>query len=175
MENCTFLLLIACLFVATIGETENADPQYTIDTPYEYPILPDTQEWIDLENVVALREACQIPEKILHNMTTDALFQTVINYPFMVEMYAFDTIQIGYETVRRRFNGLRELENRTDCIDVMMSYLQESYSLDESERTLKDDEIEKLYFMISGDSGSVLSSGYPMALENKSGDHGILD
>ena len=43
-----FLLSIICLFILLIGATDNPEPQYTIDTPYEYPILPGTQEWIDL-------------------------------------------------------------------------------------------------------------------------------
>lgn len=146
-----FLLLIVCLFVATIGAAENTEPQYTIDTPYEYPILPGTQEWIDLGNVVDRREACQIPEEILHNMTTDALVETVVCYPFRSDMYAFNDFQTGYETIKRRFNGLQELERRTDCLDALLRYSQISYASNDTETEWKHHIADSFYLGISGE------------------------
>lgn len=131
-------LFAMCLFVITLGAAKSPEASYTIDTPYEYPILPGTQEWIDLGDVVSRRESCQIPEDILHNMTADALLETVINYPFMADMYAFDDFQTGYETVKRRFNGLQELANRPDFSDILLSSYSESYA---SNNTEDDDEI----------------------------------
>jgi len=69
LKQAIFLLSAICLFVLIIGATGHPKSQYTIDTPYEYPILPGTQEWIDLGDTLTRRKACQIPEDILHNMT----------------------------------------------------------------------------------------------------------
>lgn len=149
LKQTLFLLSIICLFILVMGATDNPAPQYTIDTPYEYPILPGTQEWLDLGDVFARRKACQIPDEILHNMTTDALFQTVLDYPFLSTIYAFDTIEMGYEANKRQFNGLQELETRPDFLAVLSQYCLESYSLEEDEKTLKDYMAERIYSLFS--------------------------
>lgn len=151
LKQTLFLLPIICLFILVMGATDNPEPQYTIDTPYEYPVLPGTQEWIDLGDTLTRRKACQIPEDILHNMTTDALFQTVLDYPFLTDIYAFNTIQEGYETVERRFNGLQELESRSDYLDVLTNYCLKSYSLEDDEKSLKDYLAEKMYLVVSSE------------------------
>ena len=152
LKQTLFLLSIICLFMLVMGATDNPEPQYTIDTPYEYPILPGTQEWIDLGDVFARRKACQIPEEILRNMTTDALLQTVLDYPFLNDIYAFDTFKMGYEVVKRRFTGLQEIETRPDYLEALSNYCLESYSLDEDDKALKDYLAEDIYLMFSLDS-----------------------
>lgn len=143
------LLFAMCLLVITLGAAQSPEAKYTIDTPYEYPILPGTQEWIDLGDVITRREACQIPEDILHDMTTDALLKTVLDYPFLNDIYAFNTLEMGYETVKRRFNGLQELESRPDYLDTLTNYCLQSYSLEEDEKSLKDYLAEKMYLVTS--------------------------
>lgn len=164
-----FLLSIICLFALAMGVTDNPEPQYTIDTPYEYPILPGTQEWIDLDDTLARRRACQIPEEVLHNMTTAALFQSVLDYPFLCDMYAFNTIQLGYETVKRRFNGLQELESRPEYLDELTNYCLQSYSLEEGEKSLKDYMAEDMYRIVSSelDTENFFSNPYGDWQHNK--------
>lgn len=152
------VLFILCLSIIALGVSKSIESQYTIDTPYKYPVLPGTQEWVDLGNVFRRRDACQIPEDVLHKMTTDALFQTILDYPFLNDMYAFDSLQIGYETVKRRFNGLQEFESRPDYLDVLLCYCQESHSLDEDEKTLKDYMTERILQVLSADFDSSFSS-----------------
>lgn len=143
------LSLIVLLFVLVLGAAEQPESTYTINTPYEYPILPGTQEWLDLGTVFNRRRACQIPEDILHEMTTDALLQTVLDYPFLGDMYAFNTIKIGYETVKGRFNGLQEFENRSDHLDALLRYCTESFLLEDDEKSSQDYMAEKIYFVLS--------------------------
>ena len=144
LKQTLFLLSIICLFMLVMGATDNPEPQYTIDTPYEYPILPGTQEWIDLGDVFARRKACQIPEEILRNMTTDALLQTVLDYPFLHNIYVFNTLEQGYEEIKRQFNGLQELETRPDFLDTLSQYCLENYSL-EDEKSLENRMAERIY------------------------------
>ena len=77
-----FLHAVSASAVAA-GETvlpESAP--YSIDTPYSYPVVPGTEEWGERKNLYAKIKACQVPEAILDNRTTEALFQTVLDYPF---------------------------------------------------------------------------------------------
>ena len=147
-------IVAICLIILVLGASENPESRYTIDTPYEYPILPGTQEWIALEDVIARRKVCQIPNNILQNMTTDALMQTVLDYPFLNNIYAYNTLEEGYEAVKRQFNGLQELESRLNYLDVLTNYCLKSYSLEENEKSLKDYLAEKMYLVVSSKLGT---------------------
>lgn len=145
LKQAIFLLSAICLFVLIIGAAGHPKSQYTIDTPYQYPIVPGTQEWIELDGVLERRRVCQIPDEILHNMTTDALLQSVLDYPFLNNIYAYNTLEQGYEAVKRQFNGLRELEMRPDFLETLSQYCVESYSLETDEKTLKNYMTERIY------------------------------
>lgn len=54
-------------------------------------------------------EVCQIPEDILGSMTTEALIETVVNYPLFINVFAYDNKKTGLEHVIGYFNGLQEL------------------------------------------------------------------
>ncbi|WP_161846922.1 hypothetical protein [Pseudoflavonifractor sp. 524-17] len=105
--------------------TQNSiDSPYTIDTPYEYPIQPGTPEWDAYETTHEKAVLCQIPEDILGKLTTPALVETIVNYPFLVEMTLFATPEEGYAAVHACFNGLPELERRPDGGAVLMDYYE---------------------------------------------------
>ena len=127
---------------------------YIIDTPYEYPVVPGTQEWIDLGSVRARREASQVPEELLQKMTTDALLLTVLEYPFLVDIYAFNTLDMGYQSVKKQCNGLREFISRPDCMDALSRYCEKVSSLDEEENTFEDYAAVVLYSAISAEKGT---------------------
>ena len=55
-------------------------------------------------------------------MATDALLQTVLDYPFLSDIYAFNTMKMGYEAVRKHCNSLREFETRPDHMEVLSHY-----------------------------------------------------
>ncbi|WP_418928952.1 hypothetical protein [Clostridium fessum] len=97
---------------------------YTIDEPYEYPIKPGTEEWFAIESHSEKVKMLQIPQETLEKMTTQALAESVANYPYLGDMLAFSTSEKGYETVRDGFNGLQELENRPDGISALSEYYE---------------------------------------------------
>lgn len=142
-----FCLASALALWAVFGAA-TASP-YTIDTPYDYPVKPGTPEWLQYANVLGRRRACEVPEEILTHMTTEALLQTVLDYPFLGDMYAFNTMEMGYETVKRRFRGLQELESRPDCLEVLGRRCEETALLTEEEKELEDYLAERLYSLIS--------------------------
>ena len=61
-------------------------------------------------------------------MTTNALFITVLNYPYLADLYAFDSLSLGLETVEDRFPPLAELLERKDAYSIISSYIQECES-----------------------------------------------
>lgn len=80
-----------------------------------------------LENHQQMVDACQIPEDVYKNMTTEELSQTILAYPLNADMFAYDTCEIGFDTVKEHFNGLQEFCERTDSV----SYLIDLYSTQE--------------------------------------------
>ena len=106
------------------AEQDNQEEEYTINAPYEYPIKPGTEEWKLITSRIERAEKCQIPEDILSRMTTEALAKTVLEYPFMVDMYAWNTTSIGYQVIKSEFNGLQELEMRPDGLETLQSMSQ---------------------------------------------------
>lgn len=147
MRNRIMTVLFCAASILSLWAVAAAKPvsPYTIDTPYEYPYVPGTQEWIDLGSTSARRQASQVPDEVLEHMTTDALLLTVLDYPFLSDMYAFNTMEMGYKAVKKHCNGLREFEARSDCLDALSRYCQASYSL--NRLTLQDYMAERLYWL----------------------------
>src|SRR5699024_8850500 len=92
---------------------------------YEYPVRPGTAEWTSLENHQEMVDACQIPEDILESMSTEELVQTVVAYPLNADMFAYDSTDIGFEIVSEHFNGLKELQERSDSASELIALFTE--------------------------------------------------
>lgn len=159
---CFSLFLTLAFPVAFADSTSVLDGtvnnEYSISNSYEYDVKPNTSEWKDLKSSKEKVEASQIPESDLYNMTTKALVETVLNYPLLVTMYAFDTEQEGFNAVYSTFNGLQELTKRTDAIFELEQYRNK---IDFSKTTDTKLIVQELYFetLLKGiSSNSVVSS-----------------
>ena len=49
----------------------------TVDTPYEYPVVPGTSEWYELTSLEDKIAICHVDEELLVSMTTPALLETI--------------------------------------------------------------------------------------------------
>lgn len=121
-----FLLCMVCLVtsitsVAHAKDAADIETVYTIVTPYEYPVTPDMDEWKAFQSHVEMIDACQIPEEILENMSTEALAETVLNYPLLTDMLAWSDRSLGVQHVASYFNGLEELLSRNNGIDYLLN------------------------------------------------------
>ena len=119
-------LFLSVFFVFSVSATGQAIPQtndtYTITTPYEYPILPGTEEWFNLEDNLAKIEACAVPEELIPQMTTDALLETYLTHPMAVNVFAFDSYNAGFEIFEDFYKlGLDELMQREDLSECLLN------------------------------------------------------
>lgn len=110
----SLVLLITVLFSTCIFANSNESGAY------DYPVRPGSDEWKSLDTHVEMIEACQIPTDILNNMSTDALIDTILDYPLAIDMYAFNSIESGYNSVYANFNGFSELEIREDAVSKLL-------------------------------------------------------
>lgn len=104
---------------------------YKITSPYEYPVTPGTAEWAELKSLSEMIDACQIPNDVLKNMSTEALIETVINCPLIINVLVYESPQKGFDVVSSYFNGLKELVGRNDALQKMeIHYRNMSYQKD---------------------------------------------
>src|SRR5690625_4039877 len=104
LASFTGVLLLGLVIVADNNGQYNSPTHVS----YEYPIKPGTPEWKEL-NYREHMESLQVPEEILRNLTTEALIETVLGYPFIVNTFLFNTYGEGFNAILSDFNGLQEL------------------------------------------------------------------
>lgn len=101
---------------------------------YIYPITSSStpEEWERLETLDDKIDACRVPEDILRNMSTIGLIETCFNYPLFGNVFAYSSLQHGFERVLSSSNAIQELMTRSDsAIKLLEVYLEldhEKYS-----------------------------------------------
>lgn len=96
------------------------------NTPYTFPIKPGTAEWAKLESRIDKVNISQIPGNKLETMTTEALLETVLNYPLLPDYTAYNTIEEACSIMSNDFNGFNELFSRSDITKVLLNRYRES-------------------------------------------------
>lgn len=109
MNKRIIFLLTTVIFAISCNKSENPC-DVLINGVYQFPDLPDDQTMTP-EEIIAYWD---LPEDICGCITTDGLVETCFNYPDLRLIMAGTTVQVGYNIVRDRFRGLRELESRSD-------------------------------------------------------------
>jgi hypothetical protein len=100
-------------------------PLHAGNTPYEFPIRPNTPEWLLLSPPEA-KVACQIPESIIHELDTDALLETCVRYPFLIDVLLLNGPGEGLEQVISQFNGFRALALRKDAARALLDWYRKN-------------------------------------------------
>ena len=107
---------------------------------YRYPILPETVDW-PYGNHQDMVNVSQIPKSVYEAMSTDELLQSVLDYPLISDILAYDDFDIGYKVVKEHFGALEELSKREDNGDCLKN-LQKIYI--EAELHPQNHELEDL-------------------------------
>ncbi len=93
------------------------------DDAYEYPVLPGMEEWRFFSSTEEMIEACQIDPGLLENLTTQAVFQALWEYPFFFEYGNRDQYQRDFEGIFSNNNAYKEFLKRTDAGEVLYQRL----------------------------------------------------
>ncbi|MDR0293447.1 MAG: hypothetical protein LBH95_04760 [Oscillospiraceae bacterium] len=102
--------------------TDKPATEYTVDTPYVYPLTPDMEEWKTLDGNAEMIKACEVPQDLLEGMTTRALLETMLDYPLGIPLYAFDYYAMGFSRALDYCGPLQELCRRPDALYEIMRY-----------------------------------------------------
>lgn len=112
----------------TITTQEDLNAAVTAGTPwicthvYTYPLKAGTDEWLNL-NVQQRVERLQLSDNLLGSMRTEDLIEVCLEYPFTLDLFAFNDFQTGFKALYNNFNGFRELLSRDDLAEPFLLFL----------------------------------------------------
>ena len=94
---------------------------------YVFPAEKDFKAWVDIVTLEDRLAACEVPENLLHSMTTDALVRTVLNYPLFFIYSAYDNPLDAVDIIVKSSRLHRELFTRSDAAEVLLRHFDETY------------------------------------------------
>ena len=98
--------------------------EYTVKQGmWDYPVKPGTEEWKQSQSYEEKIKSCQIPEEVLTSLSTDDLTELCLRYPLLIDLFAFENINVGFNKMFSEFNGIRELYLR----DGVLKNLKKKY------------------------------------------------
>lgn len=115
---------VACLICAVCSALLLCGFGYiVIKDAYDY----DATGWKSKTATMDKIEACDIPEDTLKKMTTEALVETVITYPYFSVVTAYSSptagLEEGIEALNQQFGGLKELMTREDAYQCTLDLI----------------------------------------------------
>lgn len=118
-ERAVFLALSAALAAGAWAVTERS--AYPVTEPYQFPVQPGTPEWVELAEAGLARNACRMPAGLAEQMTSEALLETALDYPFNASMYVSSDLEgmFGKRAALAGNDALAELVTRPDAEEVI--------------------------------------------------------
>ncbi len=83
------------------------------DTAHVYPDIKA------FNSAAAGKKACYVSAEEAKNMTTRALAETVLTYPYLVDMHAFDSPDLWFRSAKDSLPMLKELCSREDALTAL--------------------------------------------------------
>jgi len=108
----SILLALINISILYAQQTENV---------WNFPIMPGTEEWGQLDSYEAKLDAYNIPPDILNSMSTKALTESCLSYPEWRLIYTRNSYCAGLSYVVSLFNGFSELLNKTEAVDILIT------------------------------------------------------
>lgn len=112
------LLLVLLLSTPSFATEAHIKDEKSISTAHVFPVRPGTDAWKSL-TPTERRASTFISAEKVSKMTTPALLETVLNYPYLCDLYAFDTLKLAYKVVSESFPALAEFVDRPDASQVI--------------------------------------------------------
>ena len=139
------LSILICFASYQVGKKELECQVYPIDKPYEFPITPDSPEWDNLAMAGLAQNACRLPDGLVEQMTTKALLETAISYPFSTNILVHEDEVLGFWEHAKYNEALGEFVQRPDAVTVLESVIIE---LPELSIGMEYD-MQKRYYLLS--------------------------
>ena len=133
----------------TITTQEDLNAVVTTGAPwicthvYTYPLKAGTDEWQNL-SVQERHARMQLSDNLLGSMRTEVLIEVCLEYPFTLDLFAFNDFQTGFKALYNNFNGFRELLSRDDLAEPFLLFLDVNWQKAELIMLAQDAVINKM-------------------------------
>lgn len=139
------LLVAAMMFIAVL--LNKPQEINAVETTEIYSVLPGDPEWEQLGSVENKIRACSIDEDVLSNLSDEELVQAVLDYPFVIDIFATNDHYIAVQSIRRNSDAFQELLSRDNAKNILLDWIGEKRVQDV--RTLSSkDEMQRNEIMI---------------------------
>lgn len=128
MKKFIFGIALLLTFVACSEElqidpkqstTGNKTRAFTSQT-FSFDSVTKPEIWKTFQTLEEMQSACQIPDDVLSNLSTEELVQICMDYPLFGNYLAYDNETFGIKKVMAGFNGFTELKKRTDAAEKLL-------------------------------------------------------
>lgn len=89
---------------------------------------------------VERKKSLDLSQERIDSMTTTELLVTCLDYPLFGDIFFYDNVTSGFNTIAKRYNGLQALLERDDVGDVLVEF----YSAVDLENVLATDDLGAL-------------------------------
>jgi len=94
---------------------------------YLFPMYPGDKSWKETRYPIRIK-ALEIPDSILSRLTNTQLIGACFEYPFFINLFAFDNYDEGFKNLCHIFNGYTELLKRKNIEDDLINFYDEMLS-----------------------------------------------
>ena len=118
------LTLVACNEELQIdpkqSTTGNKTRAFTSQT-FSFDSVTKPEIWKTFQTLEEMQSACQIPDDVLPNLSTEELVQICMDYPLFGNFSAYNDELVGIKKVMDGFNGFTELKKRLGYLELILS------------------------------------------------------
>lgn len=113
---------IVLLFVLLFGLLDsNAQGVDSMGVSYEHPFKQGDAVWGNFKSASERIKALQIPDELLPRIPTDHLLRLCLDFPYLMDMFAFNSLEEGFKALVSEFNGFKELQKRADMAVALLN------------------------------------------------------
>lgn len=145
------MIVLTVIFASSYIITTPIKAAETYDRLFEYPTIEELNKLNSMEEKY---KAADIDKETLNKLSNLELINAVADYPYLFDIYAFDTFDGGYQQVRSRFSGLDELKKRDIFIDKQIT----ESSLMNDEMSMKELTMHRILYLQDYSTSLVASS-----------------
>ena len=117
------LTLVACNEELQIDPKQSTTGNKTrafASQTFSFDSVTKPEIWKTFQTLEEMQSACQIPDDVLSNLSTEELVQICMDYPLFGNYLAYDNETFGIKKVMAGFNGFTELKKRTDAAEKLL-------------------------------------------------------
>ena len=118
-----FLTLTACsenFDLNTAADIDSDKTRALSSQTFSFDSITKPEVWQSFQTLEEMQSACQIPDDVLPNLSTEELVQICMDYPLFGNYLAYDNETFGIKKVMAGFNGFEELKKRTDAAEKLL-------------------------------------------------------